>query len=255
MIPVKRIGAILLLLALPVLLLAACTSDEGTEPTATDEPEQGLAAQETSEPTAVPQETEEPEEEGEKVLQWNKPPSMEIDASKSYTAKFTMESGTEFVIELFADKVPVTVNNFVFLARQGYYDGITFHRVIPGFMAQAGDPTGTGTGGPGYTFDDEFHPDLSHDVPGTLSMANAGIRNGHGTNGSQFFITFTETPHLDGLNPNGTPKDCTPRDVSCHSVFGRVTDGLDAVLEISPRDPRTARVPGDRIESVTITER
>ena len=252
MIPVKRTGAVLLLLALSALLIVACSSDEETAPAETGEQEQ--AAQDTPEPTAVAEETEETEEQGEKVLQWNEPPSMEIDATKSYTATVKMESGAEFVIELYADKVPVTVNNFVFLARQGYYDGITFHRVIPGFMAQAGDPTGTGAGGPGYNFKNEFHPDLSHDGPGILSMANAGIRNGQGTNGSQFFITFTATEYLDGLNPNGTPKDCTVRGASCHSVFGKVTEGLDAVLEISPRDPQSARDPGEKIESVTITE-
>ncbi len=244
-----------LLLALPMLLLVACGSDEGTAPAETDVPEQEQAAQETPDPTTEPADTPEPEEEGEKVLQWREPPSMEIDTSKAYTAAFKMENGAEFVIELFADKAPVTVNNFVFLARQGYYDSITFHRVIPGFMAQAGDPTGTGAGGPGYTFDNEFHPDLSHDGPGILSMANAGIRNGSGTNGSQFFITFTATQYLDGLNPNGTPKDCTVRGASCHSVFGRVIEGMDAVQQISPRDPQSAREPGDRIESVTITER
>ncbi len=250
---VKRIGALSLLMALAMLVVVACGSEQVTEPLETGEPEQ--AAQETPEPSAAAEQTEEPEEQGDKELQWNNPPSMEIDTSKSYAAAFKMENGAEFVIELYADKVPNTVNNFVFLARQGYFDGITFHRVIPGFMAQAGDPTGTGTGGPGYTFDNEFHPDLSHDGPGILSMANAGIRNGQGTNGSQFFITFTATEYLDGLNPNGTPKDCTVRGASCHSVFGRVTDGMDAVLNISPRDPQSAREPGDRIESVTITER
>ena len=118
---------------------------------------------------------------------------MVIDSKKKYTATFKLDKG-DSVIELFADKAPKTVNNFVFLARDGFYDGVTFHRVIADFMAQGGDPTGTGTGGPGYKFADEFHPDLKHSKPGTLSMANAG-RN---TNGSQFFITFAPTPWLDG---------------------------------------------------------
>ena len=118
--------------------------------------------------------------------QYNAPPPMVIDPTKRYTATISTDLG-DIVIELFADKAPHTVNNFVFLARDGYYDGVTFHRVIKGFMAQGGDPTGTGSGGPGYRFADEFHPALKHDGPGILSMANAGP----GTNGSQFFITYT----------------------------------------------------------------
>ena len=135
------------------------------------------------------------------------PPSGALDTSKQYTARFKTERG-EFVVELHADRAPLTVENFVNLARAGFYDGTTFHRVINGFMAQGGDPTGTGTGGPGYQFRDEFHPSLRHDGPGVLSMANAGA----GTNGSQFFITYAATPHLDDR----------------HSVFGRVTEGLDS---------------------------
>ena len=103
---------------------------------------------------------------------WNAPPAMEIDTKKTYTARMETDKG-EMVIELFADKAPKTVNNFVFLSRQGFYDGIIFHRVIANFMAQGGDPTGTGTSGPGYKFEDEFDPSLRHDKPGVLSMANA----------------------------------------------------------------------------------
>ena len=117
--------------------------------------------------------------------QYSAPPEMVIDPSKRYTATISTDNG-DIVIELFADKAPRTVNNFVFLAREGYYDGVTFHRVIKGFMAQGGDPTGSGSGGPGYKFADEFHPALKHDSAGILSMANAGP----GTNGSQFFITY-----------------------------------------------------------------
>lgn len=179
---------------------------------------------------------------------------MVIDPNKKYTATIQMEKGGEIVIELFAREAPVTVNNFVFLAREGFYNGVTFHRVIPGFVAQAGDPTGTGAGGPGYFFDNEFHPSLRHDGPGVLSMANAGIRNGHGTNGSQFFITYVATPHLDGLNPDGSPKDCAAPGVSCHSVFGKVVRGMDVLTNITPREPQTATTRGDVIKSITITE-
>ncbi len=187
-------------------------------------------------------------------MQYDAPPPLTIDTSKKYTATFVMEDGGEFKIELFADKAPNTVNSFVFLAREGFYDGVTFHRVIPGFMAQGGDPTGRGTGGPGYRFNNEFHPDARHDGPGILSMANAGIQGGRGTNGSQFFITFVATPNLDGLNADGSPKNCFAPNVSCHSVFGRVIEGLDVVNSISPRDPASARTPGDAIQTIRIDE-
>src|SRR4030042_4006911 len=116
--------------------------------------------------------------------QWSKPPKMEIDPKKGYSAILNTDKG-EITIKLFADKTPVTVNNFVFLSRQGFYDGTIFHRVITDFMAQGGDPTGTGMGGPGYNFPDEFNPGLRHDKPGVLSMANSGPN----TNGSHFFVT------------------------------------------------------------------
>ncbi|HKO33825.1 MAG TPA: peptidylprolyl isomerase [Candidatus Limnocylindria bacterium] len=162
------------------------------------------------------------------------PPSGALDTSKTYTAHFKTERG-EIVAELYADKVPLTVENFVTLARSGFYDGTTFHRVIPGFMAQAGDPTGTGRGGPGYQFDDEFHPDLRHKGAGVLSMANAGP----GTNGSQFFITYGDTPHLDDR----------------HSVFGRVVEGMEVLNSIRERDPGRDPNPGDRIDTIEIEER
>ena len=165
--------------------------------------------------------------------QYSAPPAMSIDPAHKYQATISTDLG-DIVVELFADKAPVTVNNFVFLARDGYYDGVTFHRVIHGFMAQGGDPTGSGRGGPGYTFADEFHPSLRHDEPGILSMANAGP----GTNGSQFFITYTATPHLDGR----------------HSVFGRVVQGMDVVEAIPERDPMRAREPGVAMNTVVISE-
>jgi len=172
-------------------------------------------------------------ESGEKVMQWSESPAMEIDATKKYTATIRTEKG-DIVVDLFADKAPKTVSNFVFLARQGYYDNVTFHRVIPGFMAQTGDPTGTGRGGPGYSFEDEFHPDLRHDSEGILSMANSGP----GTNGSQFFITYGPTPHLDDL----------------HTVFGKVREGMDVLRSLRERDPATDTEPGDLIVTISITE-
>ncbi|MBI9046727.1 MAG: peptidylprolyl isomerase [Anaerolineaceae bacterium] len=159
---------------------------------------------------------------------------MVIDPQYSYSAIVKMERG-DFEIELYADKAPITVNNFVFLAKEGYYDDVTFHRVIKGFMAQGGDPSGTGSGGPGYQFEDEFHSDLKHSTKGILSMANAGP----GTNGSQFFITYAATPHLDGK----------------HSVFGKVVKGLEIVEGIPERDPMRAREPGEKMLSIEIIEK
>ena len=162
---------------------------------------------------------------------WDSTPEMKIDPQKNYQA--TLETGKgDIVVELYAEQVPRTVNNFVFLARQGFYDDTVFHRVIDNFMAQAGDPTGTGRGGPGYRFDDEFHPDLRHDQPGILSMANAGPD----TNGSQFFITHVPTPWLDNK----------------HSVFGKVVEGMDVLMSIPERDPRNVNAPAVSLETVTI---
>ena len=192
----------------------------------------GQSADSTSPETAQPTPT--PQQGQQMTKQYDSAPAMTIDPSKSYTATFAMDGGGEFKVKLFAQEAPRTVNNFVFLARDGYYDGVTFHRVIPGFMAQSGDPAGTGRGGPGYRFEDEFHPNLRHDKPGILSMANAGPN----TNGSQFFITFIPTPHLD----------------DAHAVFGEVIEGMDVVSSISTRDPSTASAPGDVITSITITE-
>jgi len=165
---------------------------------------------------------------------YTSPPPMDIDPHKSYTA--TIQTGEDdIVLQLFAEKTPNTVNNFVFLAREGFYDSVVFHRVIENFMVQGGDPTGTGSGGPGYSFEDEFHPELRHDGPGVLSMANAGPN----TNGSQFFITHVATPWLDGK----------------HSVFGRVTGGLDVLMAIPVRDPAQSHAPAVAIKTILIEEK
>ena len=158
---------------------------------------------------------------------------MVIDPKKKYSAIFHTSKG-DFTIELFADKVPNTVNNFVFLAKDGFYNDTTFHRVIKDFMVQGGDPEGSGRGGPGYKFKDEFHTSLKHSGPGVLSMANAGPH----TNGSQFFITHLATPHLDGK----------------HAVFGKVVKGMDVVNAIPERDPGRARQSGESLLSIEIVE-
>jgi cyclophilin family peptidyl-prolyl cis-trans isomerase len=162
---------------------------------------------------------------------WSKPPEMVIDPKKAYSAVLHTDKG-DIKLKLFADKTPRTVNNFVFLAQEGFYDGTIFHRVISDFMAQGGDPTGSGSGGPGYRFADEFHKDLRHDKPGVLSMANAGPN----TNGSQFFITHVPTPWLD----------------SKHSVFGEVTEGMDVLLSIPARDPQRSGSPAVHLNSVEV---
>ena len=168
------------------------------------------------------------------VKQYDAYPPMTIDGSKKYFATFKMAKGGEFTVELYPDKAPLTVNSFVFLARDGYFNGATFHRVLEGFMAQGGDPTGSGMGGPGYQFANE-DSDLRFDKPGVVAMANAG----RDTNGSQFFITFGATPQLDGG----------------YTIFGQVTDGMDVVNGITRRDPQqNPSYTGDVIESITITE-
>jgi len=177
---------------------------------------------------------EAPEQAPEASLKsWSSPPPMTIDTSKQYTATIETEKGN-MVVELFAKDVPKTVNNFVFLAREGFYDGSTFHRVIPGFMAQGGDPTGTGMGNAGYRFDDEF-TEHKHEA-GTLSMANSGPN----TNSAQFFITFTPQHGLDNK----------------HSVFGQLIEGMDVLESLTPRDPsKNPQFTGDKILRITIEEK
>jgi cyclophilin family peptidyl-prolyl cis-trans isomerase len=162
-------------------------------------------------------------------------PPMTIDPQKQYFATVKMAKGGEFVIQLYPDKAPITVNSFVFLAREGYFNGTTFHRVLEGFMAQGGDPTGTGMGGPGYEFVNE-DSDLTFDKAGVVAMANAG----RDTNGSQFFITFGPTEQLNGG----------------YTIFGQVTSGIEVVNEITLRNPQTnPKFTGDAIESVSISEK
>ena len=156
--------------------------------------------------------------------QWKTPPAMEIDPKKVYTVRMDTDRG-EIQLELYPQHAPKTVNNFVFLARQGFYDSVTFHRVIANFVIQGGDPTGTGRGGPGYQFEDETRGNPLRHETGMISMANAGP----GTNGSQFFITHSPQPHLDGR----------------HTVFGKVVSGQDVVNAIQQ---------GDRMIKVEIEE-
>ncbi len=158
-------------------------------------------------------------------------PGMVIDTDADYQAVIQTEKG-DIRLKLFADQAPMTVNNFVFLANQGFYDGTTFHRVLENFMAQAGDPSGSGRGGPGYQFDDETDNGLTFDRAGLLAMANSGP----GTNGSQFFITYEPTPWLDGN----------------HTIFGELIEGQDVLDSIRLRDPATDPEPGDVIEAIII---
>lgn len=156
--------------------------------------------------------------------QWKSPPELQIDTTRSYSCTIETDRGS-IELKLFAAEAPKTVNNFVFLAREGFYDGVTFHRVIPNFMIQGGDPTGSGSGGPGYRFADEFTGNPHKHETGSLSMANAGP----GTNGSQFFICHGPQPHLNGR----------------HTVFGKVTAGQNVVDAIKQ---------GDAMLKVTISE-
>lgn len=183
---------------------------------------------------ASPSEVSSSESSSGEPKQYDAAPPMTIDVNRKYFATFEMENGGEFVIELYADQAPITVNSFVFLAREGFFNGVTFHRVLDGFMAQGGDPTGTGGGGPGYQFVNE-DSDLVFDKAGVLAMANAG----RDTNGSQFFITFGPADFLNGG----------------YTIFGQVIEGMDVVNGITRRDPDTRpNFTGDAIKTITITE-
>ena len=210
---------LLTVLLITMSLFFGCSSD--TEPSDPSTP---------STPSTPSESQTEPSDEPEPADGY---PPMTIDVNKTYIANIETEQGMVRV-ELFAQDAPKTVNNFVYLSREGFYDGTTFHRVIPGFMAQGGDPTGTGTGGPGYTFEDEINQHR-HET-GVMSMANSGPD----TNGSQFFITYAPQPHLDGL----------------HTVFGQVIEGMNVLNRLTPRDPNeNPSFTGDEIITITIEEK
>jgi cyclophilin family peptidyl-prolyl cis-trans isomerase len=168
--------------------------------------------------------------------QYSECPPMVIDPEQQYSATIQTEKG-DIVLNLFPDVAPMTVNSFVFLAEDGWFNGVRFHRVLPGFMAQGGDPSGSGMGGPGYAFKNETSPDVIFDRKGLLAMANSGPD----TNGSQFFITYASTPHLDGS----------------YTIFGEVLEGMDVVESLTPRDPsQGGDLPtGDMIITITIQEK
>lgn len=241
------IAAILLLAA---LLFAGCGGSQGdgasipadaATPSGEDQVEvvaTGTVEPEEAEATAPPPEEgasdSAPPAAAARDGMYSAPPEMTIDPDKYYYATLATEKG-DIKVQLFANRSPVTVNNFVFLAREGFYDDTTFHRVLEGFMAQGGDPTGTGGGGPGYEFENESYPGLGFDRAGLLAMANRGLN----TNGSQFFITFGPAPHLDGG----------------YTIFGEVVEGMDVLSQITLRDPNTMPdFEGDALETVTIEE-
>lgn len=209
-----------------ILAAAACGGGEETPATRTATPAAGA----TGSPAAA---TPRPTTPAGKT--YPSAPAMTIDPSKSYFATIKTAKG-DIRIQLFPDIAPQTVNSFVFLARDGYFDGVTFHRVIPDFVAQTGDPTGTGGSGPGYTIPDEFSSDRPYDT-GVVGMANTGQPN---SNGSQFFITYSRQTALDGK----------------YTVFGQVVEGMEVATALAPRNPQTNpnAPPGDAITTITIEE-
>jgi len=214
------------------LLLAACGSDSKnstkTAPAATTTTKSTAAAGTATKPAAQP--TQASQTGGKKT--YPAAPPMTIDQNKKYFATIKMDIG-DIRLELYPKEAPVSVNSFVFLSRDGYYDGVTFHRVIPGFVAQAGDPEGTGRGGPGYTIKDEVN---SHKfVDGSLGMAKTSAPN---SAGSQWFIDYAPQPNLDGG----------------YTVFGQLVSGRDVLDKITPRDPATATQPGTKINTIVIEE-
>ena len=223
---IQRVGIaviIVIVLALGYLFV----SNRGEPVVATEAPQLADVPQSTEAPAVA-----EPSQSTSK--QYDAYPPMTIDEGKKYFATVKMANGGEFVMQLFPDKALLTVNSFVFLARDGYFDGVTFHRVLEGFMAQGGDPTGTGSGGPGYEFANE-DSDLTFNKDGVVAMANAG----RDTNGSQFFITFGAQEFLNGG----------------YTIFGQVIEGMDVVNAITRRDPEQfPDYQGDAIETITITE-
>jgi peptidylprolyl isomerase/peptidyl-prolyl cis-trans isomerase B (cyclophilin B) len=235
------LGAVLVLIAVTAAVVLL-QQQQAAQPAATETPLASLQV-ETAAPGAATASSGTPEASGDRPLAarapadrnsaFSAPPEMTIDTGKSYQATIKTEVG-DIVVNLFADQAPKTVNSFVFLARQGFYDNVTFHRVLDGFMAQGGDPTGTGTGGPGYQFENE-NQDATFDKAGQLAMANAGPN----TNGSQFFITFGPT-QLSGAD---------------YTIFGEVVQGLDVLDQIKRRDPNTnPSFTGTVINRIDISE-
>jgi peptidylprolyl isomerase len=216
------ITIVLGLLIVAAVIWMIIASRPTSSPAAIAAPTSTVANNNATAPTVIP-------------MQFSTPPPMQIDVNKQYFATVKMAKGGEFVIQLYPDKAPITVNSFVFLANKGFFNGTTFHRVLEGFMAQGGDPTGTGTGGPGYSFVNEKN-DLAFDKPGVVAMANAGPD----TNGSQFFIMF---------GPYNLSEDD-------YTIFGQVISGMDVVNGLTRRDPQqNPTYAGDAIESITITEK
>ena len=225
---------ILIWLALIAELFAAtaCIIETPTPaPSPTAELPQGIPATPTPAVVGNPTVTSS----GQTAKQYDRVPDIAIDTLADFTATIRTSEGS-FKVELFASEAPVTVNNFVFLSRDGFYNGLLFHRVIENFMIQAGDPTGTGAGGPGYQFQDEIVGGLVFDAPGKLAMANRP--NVPGSNGSQFFITTVPTPHLTGA----------------HTIFGQIVEGQDVVDSISRLSADSRNRPFRRvvIESIDI---
>ena len=218
---------ILILIALVITSCTAPPTPAAEEPQAVEEPQAIEEPQEVNEGAAAALEP------AERNGMYETGPDMTIDPDAVYYAVFKTEKG-DIRIKLFAAEAPVTVNNFVFLARDGFYNDTHFHRVLENFMAQGGDPSNSGAGGPGYQFQDEIVASLQFDRAGLLAMANAGPN----TNGSQFFITFAETPWLNGN----------------HTIFGEVVEGTVVLFSISLRDPMAASSPGDLLETIEIEE-
>lgn len=230
----RRTLALALLLALALAALTACgapadepTSDAFDAAADAGEPAAPAAEQPTSFDCTPP---------ADPPAQYDAPQQV-IRDGYDYEATITLDTGSEVVIDLYPEEAPITVNNFVFLACQGFYDETTFHRVLPGFVAQGGDPTGTGTGGPGYTIEHEADNGVPFDRAGLVSMAHRMQPN---TTGSQFFITYAPTPDLDAQ----------------FTVFGEVIDGMRSVEGLAPRDPQKDpnAIPGDAIETIRVRE-
>jgi cyclophilin family peptidyl-prolyl cis-trans isomerase len=228
----NKLKIILIVMSTLIISTLACSFSSTPEPVSTPQPVEAPAIIEPAN-ESVDNLACQPFSSIPVAEQYSEEPPMLIDSAGKYLATVKMASGGEFVIDLYADKAPITVNSFVFLSCKGYFNGVTFHRVLEAFMAQGGDPTGTGMGGPGYEFVNE-NSDLTFDKAGVVAMANAGPD----TNGSQFFITFGPQEFLNGG----------------YTIFGQVTEGMDVVNSITRRDPdQNPAFTGDAIESITIS--